>query len=145
MQLVLQLPLSSATILMLALTCERRDTAACWGIRSNAAHPGLTKTNLQISGPSHGQGTPTLMARFYQFTWKFSGFMWQDVEMGILPPLYAAASPHAEGGAYYGPRGVIKGKAVKAGLPRSARSATDNRRLWELSERLTGVTYPSAA
>ena len=135
---------SKSATLMFALELDRRSKEGHWDIKSNAAHPGLTKTNLQISGPSHGREAPTTMARFYQFTWKFTGFMWQDVDMGILPALYAAASPHAEGGAYYGPRAVLKGKAVKAGIPRSSRSEADNRRLWELSERLTGVTYPSA-
>ena len=134
---------SKSATLMFALELDRRSRQAGWGIRSNAAHPGLTKTNLQISGPSHGQAAPTRMARFYQFTWKFTGFLWQDVDMGILPPLYAAAGTHAEGGAYYGPRAIVKGKAVKTPIPRSARSQADNSRLWELSERLTGVTYPS--
>ncbi len=135
---------SKSATLMFALELDRRSRQGGWGIRSNAAHPGLTKTNLQISGPSHGRQAPTLLARFYQFSWKFSGFMWQDVDMGILPALYAAASPQAQGGAYYGPRAFLKGKAVKAGIPRSARSEAGNRRLWEISEQFTGVVYPVA-
>jgi NAD(P)-dependent dehydrogenase (short-subunit alcohol dehydrogenase family) len=137
---------SKSATLMFALELDRRSREAGWGIVSNAAHPGLTKTNLQISGPSSGQQKPTMLARFYQFTWQFTPFMWQDVDQGILPALYAATSPRAEGGAYYGPSGLgeVKGKAAQASIPPSARSETDNRRLWELSEQLTGVRYPPA-
>ena len=135
---------SKSATLMFALELDRRSREAGWGIVSNAAHPGLTKTNLQISGPSSGQASPTMLARFYQFTWRFTPFMWQDVEQGILPALYAAASPQAEGGAYYGPRGLgeMTGPATHATIPPSARSEADNRRLWELSEQFTGVVYP---
>src|SRR6516165_9008043 len=99
---------SKLAVLMFALELDRRSRAAGWGIVSNAAHPGLTKTNLQISGPSHGRQKPTMLARFYQFTWQFTPFMWQDVDQGILPALYAATSPQAEGGAFYGPRGAFE-------------------------------------
>jgi len=133
---------SKSATLMFALELDRRSRQGGWGIRSNAAHPGLTKTNLQISGPSHGQEKPTLLTRFYQFTWRFTPFMWQEIDKGILPALYAAASAQAEGGAYYGPRAVLTGNAVRANIPRSARTEADNRRLWEISEQLTGVLYP---
>jgi hypothetical protein len=59
----------------------------------------------QISGPSHGRARP---------------FMWQEIEDGILPALYAAISPQAQGGAFYGPRGF-----------------------YELAKELTGVSYPA--
>ena len=136
---------SKAATLMFATELDRRSRQAGWGIVSNAAHPGLTKTNLQISGPSHGQESPSVLARFYQFSWRFMPFMWQEVDAGILPALYAATSPDAEGGAYYGPRGVLglTGRPARAQIPSRAGNEADNRRLWELSERLTGVTYPT--
>jgi hypothetical protein len=72
--------------------------------------------------------------------------MWQHVDQGILPALYAATSPQAEGGTFYGPSGLgeVKGKAAEASIPPSARSEADYRRLWELSEQFTGVRYPPA-
>ena len=112
---------------------------------SNAAHPGLTKTNLQLSGPSRGQDKPSTTARFYTLSWRFLPFMWQEVEEGILPVLYAAASPGAHGGEFYGPRGIgeLAGGGVQiAKTPSRATDEADNRRLWEVSEQLTGVTYP---
>ena len=118
---------------------------AGWGVVSNAAHPGLTKTNLQISGPSHGREKPSLSERFYKFSWRFLPFMWQEIDEGILPALYAAASPGAEGGAFYGPRGIgeLAGGGVQiAKNPQRSTDEGDNRRLWGVSEQLTGVTYP---
>jgi hypothetical protein len=110
---------------------------------SNAAHPGLSKTNL-LSGASYAAGRPTLQARLARLSWRLMPFMWLEVDEGIKPTLYAAASPAAEGGAYYGPRGfyeTVGGGVTFAHMPRLARSAGDNARLWRLSEQLTGVTY----
>jgi len=137
---------SKLAVLMFALELDRRSRAAGWGIMSNAAHPGLTKTNLQISGPSHGREKPALMERLYRTSWRFAPFLWQEIDDGILPALYAAATPQAEGGAFYGPRSAFEnaGGGVKpAKVPARARNEDDCRRLWELSEHLTGVTYPT--
>ena len=57
---------SKLAVLMFALELDRRSRAGGWGIVSNAAHPGLTKTNLQIAGPSHGREKPALMERLVQ-------------------------------------------------------------------------------
>jgi hypothetical protein len=112
---------------------------------SNAAHPGLTKTNL-LSGASYGRTTPTLQARITRLTWRLLPFMWLDIDEGIKPTLYAAVSPEADGGKYYGPRGfyeTVRGGVTFARVPRLARSEPDMRQLWQLSEQLTGVSYPS--
>lgn len=138
---------SKLAVLMFALELDRRSRAAGWGIVSNAAHPGLTKTNLQIAGPSHGRDKPALMERLYRASWRFTPFLWQEIDEGILPALYAAAAPHAQGGAFYGPRGFYEaaGGGVRlAKVPERARNEADCQRLWELSERLTGVSYPKA-
>ncbi|MCH2221693.1 MAG: SDR family oxidoreductase, partial [Dechloromonas sp.] len=138
---------SKLAVLMFALELDRRSRAAGWGIVSNAAHPGLTKTNLQIAGPSHGRDKPSMMERLYKASWRFTPFFWQEIDEGILPALYAAAAPHAQGGAFYGPRGFYEaaGGGVRlAKVPERARNEADCQRLWELSERLTGVSYPKA-
>lgn len=136
---------SKLAVLMFAREFDRRSREAGWGIASNAAHPGLTKTNLQISGPSHNRGTPSLMERFYRSSWRFTPFLWQDIDDGILPALYAAVTPEAEGGAFYGPRGFYEaagGGVTTAKVPARARDDADSRRLWQLSEELTGARYP---
>ena len=135
---------SKLAVLMFALELDRRSRDAGWGIVSNAAHPGLTKTNLQISGPSHGRGKPSVMERLYRLSWRFTPFFWQEIDEGILPALYAAAAPQAEGGAFYGPRGFYEaagGGVAAAKIPARGRNEADCRRLWQLSEQLTGVTF----
>ncbi|OBH66290.1 short-chain dehydrogenase [Mycobacterium colombiense] len=130
--------------LMFAVELDRRSRAGGWGLMSNAAHPGLTKTNL-LSGASYGRTTPTLQARLTRLTWRLLPFMWLDIDEGIKPTLYAAVSPDAQGAKYYGPRGfyeTVRGGVTFAALPRLARSEPDMRQLWQLSEQLTGVGYP---
>jgi NAD(P)-dependent dehydrogenase (short-subunit alcohol dehydrogenase family) len=129
--------------LMFAFELDRRSRRAGWGLISNAAHPGLSKTNL-LSGASYGREKPTLQARFTQLTWRLLPFMWLDVDEGIKPTLHAAVSPDAQGAKYYGPRGfyeTVGGGVTLAGLPPLARSQADREQLWQLSEQLTGVTY----
>jgi len=129
--------------LMFAVELDRRSRRGGWGLISNAAHPGLSKTNL-LTGASYGRDKPTLQARLTQLTWRLLPFMWLDVDEGIKPTLYAAVSPDAEGGKYYGPRGfyeTVGGGVTFAGVPRLARSEPDREKLWQLSEQLTGVTY----
>jgi NAD(P)-dependent dehydrogenase (short-subunit alcohol dehydrogenase family) len=136
---------SKSANLMFALELDRRSTRAGWGIVSNAAHPGFAKTNLQLSGPSQGKESPTLLERFYRLSRQVTPFMWQEVDDGILPVLYASTSPQAQGGAFYGPRGFyeLAGDGVTdAKIPANATSEADARRLWEVSEQLTGVAYP---
>ncbi|SEH88603.1 NAD(P)-dependent dehydrogenase, short-chain alcohol dehydrogenase family [Mycolicibacterium rutilum] len=130
--------------LMFAKELDRRSRAHGWGLTSNAAHPGLSKTNL-LSGASYGREKPTLNARVTQATWRLLPFMWLDVDEGIKPTLYAATSPDAEGGAYYGPRGLYETAGGGVGFAKVPTSVDDDdkrRALWRLSEQLTAVTYP---
>jgi NAD(P)-dependent dehydrogenase (short-subunit alcohol dehydrogenase family) len=136
---------SKLAVLMFARELDRRSKEAGWGILSDAAHPGLTKTNLQTSGPSHGRSKPSTMERFYKLSWRLTPFLWQEIDEGILPALYAATSPQAEGGAFYGPHGIYEaagGGVAAAKVPARARNDADCRRLWDISEKLTGVSYP---
>jgi NAD(P)-dependent dehydrogenase (short-subunit alcohol dehydrogenase family) len=130
--------------LMFAMELDRRSIAGDWGVHSNAAHPGLSKTNL-LSGASYGAGRPTLSARLARLSWRLVPFMWLDVDEGIKPTLYAAVSEDARGGAYYGPRGLYEtagGGVTFAKMPALARSRDDLDRVWRLSEELTGVSFP---
>jgi len=138
---------SKSANLMFAIELDRRSRRGGWGIVSNAAHPGLCKTNLQLSGPSQGKDSPTLLERFYRVSRRLAPFMWQEIDEGILPPLYAATSPEAKGEAFYGPHGFLElagGGVTDAKVLDRARNETDCRRLWELSEQLTGMSFPTA-
>jgi hypothetical protein len=79
------------------------------------------------------------------FARTFLWFLFQPAAQGALPTLFAATSPHAAGGAYYGPDklGETRGAPALAKVPAQAEDTRTAARLWDMSEQLTGVTYPS--
>jgi NAD(P)-dependent dehydrogenase (short-subunit alcohol dehydrogenase family) len=118
--------------LMFALELQRR---AGTGLLSLAAHPGYAATNLQTSGPATGLERAGLAA--------MNRVVAQSADMGALPTLYAATVPGITGGSLVGPGGVMEMRGHPQ-VTHGARRAYDEaaaRRLWEESERLTGVTY----
>ena len=128
--------------LLFAQQLERLSKANGWGILSDAAHPGSTRTNLQSSGPSLGQ-EGSLRSRMIEMPMRLPG-MSQDAPSGALPTLYAATSPDAVGDGYYGPNGFMEmtGRGVTtARRSKRARDADAAVRLWSMSEALTGVSY----
>lgn len=128
--------LSKLANLMFARELQVRSDAGGWGITSTAAHPGGTATNLQVAGPRQGRELNGIGA------W-VNRHLFQPVSQGILPSLFAATSPDAEPGAYYGPNGLleIRGVASPARVPRRALDSADAARLWTISEQLTGVRF----
>ncbi|WBB67356.1 SDR family oxidoreductase [Micromonospora sp. WMMD812] len=133
---------SKLATLLFADELQRRSDRHGWGLLSNSAHPGAARTNLQSAGPSLGRGrTETPFS--IRLTMRIPGF-WQDVDQGALPTLYAATSPDATGGEYYGPDNVfgLTGHPAVARKSRRARDTAVGERLWRESERLTGVSYP---
>ncbi|WP_141583989.1 oxidoreductase [Actinomadura sp. WMMA1423] len=110
-------------------------------VTSVAAHPGYAATNLQQTGPRM-QGS-TLMEKA---TGLGNAVMAQSAAAGALPSLYAATAPDVSGGACYGPRLLqYRGSPTKVATPRQADDPALGKRLWEVSETLTGVTYAGAA
>ena len=119
--------------LLFALELDRRLQAAGTPIKALACHPGYAHTNLQHAAP------PLLDRIFME---PLNRFVAQSPEMGALPTLYAATDPDVPGGLFIGPDGA----GGMRGYPRPEKpsdAALDKdtaRRLWEVSERLTGVT-----
>ena len=132
--------------LLFAIELNRRSLHYGWGIRSNAAHPGATDTNLQANGPTLGKGSTMLADLGVRLTHIIPGF-YQDIRQGALPTLYAATNPLAVGAGYYGPDGFgeLTGMPTNARLPRKARDENTAERLWQVSEQLTGVHFPTNA
>ena len=128
--------LSKLAMLSFARELQRRSDANGWGLLSDAAHPGFTRTNLQTTGPRRGKAPRP--PREYRRT-----PLWQLIETGILPALYAATSPDAAPGGYYGPDGFLglTGGSHPAREPRAARNAPDAARLFDESAKLTGVAF----
>jgi hypothetical protein len=67
----------------------------------------------------------------------------QSAEQGALPTLYAATAPDVEGGEYYGPDGFreLRGRPTKVKVIAEGSDPAVRRKLWEVSEELTGVRY----
>ncbi|OBI26970.1 SDR family NAD(P)-dependent oxidoreductase [Mycobacterium sp. E2238] len=99
-----------------------------------AAHPGGSNTEL-------GRYTPTV---FRPLVNVFFSVIAQDAAMGALPTLRAATDPGVLGGQYYGPDGFAETRGYPKLVSSSSKShdAELQRRLWAVSEELTGVTYP---
>jgi NAD(P)-dependent dehydrogenase (short-subunit alcohol dehydrogenase family) len=103
-----------------------------------AAHPGYAATNLTSSGPGTANG---FMARGSAIVDRLFG---QSDAMGALPQLYAATMPDVMTNDYWGPDGFLeqRGHPQRVGRNKRAQDSDTARRLWELSDQLTGVTYP---
>jgi len=69
--------------------------------------------------------------------------MVQDQAMGALPQIRACVDPGVKSGEYYGPDGrrEFKGYPVIVASNDASHNSVDSAKLWEESEKLTGVTY----
>ena len=135
--------LSKLAALMFARELDKRSRLAGWGILAASAHPGATITNLQSTGPLRGRDPEGVRARLGKLQYRVPG-LFQNVDQGILPALFAATSPEAIGGGYYGPSGFqeLTGAPAPASVPKRALSPTDSTRLWAISEGLSGTSFP---
>ncbi|WP_199044057.1 oxidoreductase [Glycomyces salinus] len=125
--------------MLFGLELDRRLRAADSPVRSLIAHPGLSNTNL-----THNFSAPVrLLGKLV------TPLVTQSSEVGALPQLYAATDPHAESGQYFGPDGrrEFKGHPKPVQPVAAAKDPETAKRLWDLSEELTGVRFglPAAA
>ena len=126
-----QSKLANATF---GLELDRRLRAAGSPVISVLAHPGYSDTNLQSTGPTGPMKAILAVG---------NKIMAQGAEQGALPQLYAATAPDVEGGEFYGPDGFqeMRGHPTKVKVKYEGRDPENGKRLWELSEELTGVKY----
>jgi NAD(P)-dependent dehydrogenase (short-subunit alcohol dehydrogenase family) len=127
---------SKLACLMFALELQRRSDAAGWKLISNAAHPGFARTNLFASGPGG------LLSLATDFAAPLLGHSAAD---GARPILFAATSPEAKPGGYYGPGGLgeLRGAPARALIMPQARDTATAARLWDVSEKLVGTSFSS--
>jgi NAD(P)-dependent dehydrogenase (short-subunit alcohol dehydrogenase family) len=128
--------------LIFAIELDRLSRHHHWGIVSVAAHPGFTRTNLQTTGPRMDKSSSRLDLSTRLM--KLPG-MAQDPDAGALPTLYAATSPDAQSGRYYGPDGFMQmtGAPTLVSGPKRAGDTATALALWDAAERLTGVSFPN--
>jgi NAD(P)-dependent dehydrogenase (short-subunit alcohol dehydrogenase family) len=113
-----------------------------WDLRSTAAHPGYTHTNLQTTGPNLGRATARGLPGGRFERWLPS----QEVDTGAEPLLFAAVDPSAENGSYWGPDGLfgLVGETGRARFPRRALDADLAARFWRVAVERTGVSLAAS-
>lgn len=114
--------------LLFAYELERRLRKTGAKAVSLAAHPGVTATELTRHSRVFG----------------FFKFMYMKTRQGALPVLRAATDPEASGGEYFGPGGFMEMRGAPVRV-RSSPTSNDPElasRLWNISEKMTGVEFP---
>jgi NAD(P)-dependent dehydrogenase (short-subunit alcohol dehydrogenase family) len=120
--------------LLFTAELQRRLTAAGSSVLATAAHPGYAATNLQFhSGQRAFDVISTIGNRLIA----------QDEDGGALPTLYAATAD-IPGNSFAGPGGFMEQRGAPKLVGRSGRAQDPAvaRRLWDVSEELTGVRFP---
>ena len=122
---------SKLSNLLFTYELQRRLAAKGAPTIADAAHPGFAATELMRHLPGF----------IPDFVWRPFA---QPADIGALPTLRAATDPAVQGGQYYGPDGIGEAQGHPKLVKSSAQSHDEDiqRRLWTLSEQLTGVTYP---
>jgi NAD(P)-dependent dehydrogenase (short-subunit alcohol dehydrogenase family) len=102
------------------------------GLTSVLAHPGVAHTDLARTGGA-----------FRDVLIRLARLSAQSAEAGALPILQAASGPEVRSGEAYGPDGPAerRGRPTRVQVSERGRDEADARRLWSISEDLTGVRY----
>ena len=123
--------------LMFGLELAARATEQESRLASIPAHPGFSMTGFIKA---------TDMPGYKQAVANLAGILLgQSAAAGAEPQLYAATMPDATNGEYWGPSGFleIRGKPARGRVWPHAADRADWQRLWQVSEELTGLTFPS--
>jgi NAD(P)-dependent dehydrogenase (short-subunit alcohol dehydrogenase family) len=125
---------SKLSNLLFTYELDRRIKAKGLSIKVLAAHPGVSSTDLGRYIDTKKSTNP-----FLKFAIRFG----QTAHMGCLPEVRAALDKNAMSGEYYGPSGItqMKGNPVVVKSSKRSHSVIDSQRLWDLSEKLTDITF----
>lgn len=121
--------------MMFAIELQHRLERAGSETISVVCHPGISATNIVSMGSGRETG------RFIKWLMRIIA---QPASQGALPTLYAATHNGLKGGEYIGPDGRGNRRGNPAESDEAARLFDEKvaKKLWEVSERLTGVTFP---
>jgi NAD(P)-dependent dehydrogenase (short-subunit alcohol dehydrogenase family) len=122
--------------LLVTYELDRRLRGAGAQTSALACHPGIVLTNLDRTRSKLERAALSPRLR------GLNSRLVQSTQMGALPTLRAATDPSARGGEFYGPPGRgYTGHPVRVVSSARSHNEAAQRRLWQESERLTGVTY----
>ena len=124
---------SKLACLMFAYELQRRLEKANFKTLSVAAHPGVSITDI-------GRNVSKWM---YNMARPFMPLVTHTPDKGALPIVYAGIGANAHGGDYFGPQGFLEmfGKTGKADSTPLSQNKEIAKRLWDISEELTGIKY----
>lgn len=127
---------------LFGMELHRRSVAQGWGIQSNLSHPGIAPTNLLAAQPQMGRPKDTMAVRTIRALSR-RGIIFGTPESAAWPAVYAATSPDAKGGRFYGPKGFnhLRGAPAEERLYSRLASPDDGRRIWDSAERLLGLNF----
>ena len=125
---------SKLAMLMFALELQRRSDAAGLEFAEQCGASGICPHRPVRERPRR----PGLACERLRST-----VSCQSAADGARPILFAATSPNARPGAYYGPGGLgeLRGAPAQALIMPQARDAAAAARLWDVSEKLTGTSF----
>ncbi|MFB6346569.1 MAG: oxidoreductase [bacterium] len=124
--------------LLFAFELDRRFETHDIDAMAVGVHPGYTATNLQFSGPALDGWS--ILSFLYRFTNKLFA---QSMKMGALPLLYATVEDDVNRRDYIGPGGFFEARGYPARVEASEKAydKDEAKKLWTLSEELTGVSH----
>ncbi|MFJ2617695.1 SDR family oxidoreductase [Glutamicibacter sp. NPDC087344] len=127
---------------LFGLALNSRSAAQGWGITSNLSHPGVAPTNLLAARQELGRPRQTPLRTVIQAL-SDRGVIFGTVESAQLPALKAATDPVSSAGKLFGPSGFRHLGGPPAEQPVYSRllSTSDADRMWQVSEKLTGVSF----
>lgn len=131
---------------LFGIELDRRSRAGGWGVTSVLSHPGVAPTSLLAARAEVGRSTDTPQVRVIRWLSR-RGWLVGTPESAGLPALLAAtapAVPGAEDGRMFGPGGPgrVGGTPEEQSLYPPLTSVADAARVWDLSQRLTGLSLP---
>ncbi len=133
---------ANSKVAMLSQTLElaRRLQATGSKVIAVGAHPGFANTNIHQNSPALNYTNPVR-----KWISKHTQKLIPDAASATRPILLAATGSDVQSGDYYGPGGFMEigGKPAKAKVNKEARDADKARKLWAVSESMTGVHYLS--
>lgn len=135
---------SKLAMLMFSFELQRRCDRHGRGWRVVAAHPGYARTGLFSAGRGLGEARRSPLAGLAELGQRaLQPWLSQSAADGAQPVIYAATSPDARAGGYYGPQGrfELRGVVGPARIGAAARDTAVAARLWTLSEQLSGVAW----
>ena len=127
---------SKLAMVLFARELQRQSDAHGWRLLSSAVHPGYARTGIFSNG---GRSAVSVLSGM------LGRVLGQSAADGAQPALFAADSSSALEGGFYGPGGLLElaGPPAAAQISKRALDLDVARRLWQVSEQLTGVTWPT--